>query len=137
MFFQNTTIDTILLLSIIAIIGLWMYHNNSLPNSLTIYTNNTNNTNNTMNHKPGIIVNDIAFPQEHNKARLLANQRGIVTGFHEKFKRILPELGWRSFYLRNFNGLNSLSQDNKSKTPVDNYMKCLGNTDNVYKYTDY
>jgi hypothetical protein len=136
MFFQNTTIDTILIVSIIAIIGLWMYQNNP---TLKTHAKNSFDTidNNTSAKVPGVIVNDVEFPSEHNKARLLANQRGISIGFHEQFKRLLPELGWRSFYLRNFNGLNSLESENKPKTVADNYMSCLTNTDNVYKYVNY
>ena len=136
MFFQNTVIDTILIISIIAIIGLWMYQNNP-----TIKTNSKNSFNTVDNNNssklPGVIVNDIEFPSEHNKARLLANQRGVAVGFHEQFKRLLPELGWRSFYLRNFNGLNNIEQENKPKSIADNYLSCLSNTDNVYKYVNY
>jgi hypothetical protein len=137
MLFQNTAIDTILIISIIAIIALWMYQNN--PTLKTIAKNSFNTTldNNTSINLPGVIVNDVEFPAEHNKARLLANQRGVAVGFHEQFKRTLPELGWRSFYLRNFNGLNNLESENKPKTVADNYMSCLSNTDNVYKYVDY
>lgn len=136
MFFQNTAIDTILIVSIIAIISLWMYQNNHTLK--TIAKNSFNTVKNNANPElPGVIVNDVEFPAEHNKARLLANQRGVAVGFHEQFKRMLPELGWRSFYLRNFNGLNTLESDNKSKTVADNYMSCLSNTDNVYKYVDY
>ncbi len=144
MFFQNTAIDTILIISIIAVIGLWMYQNN--PTIKTIAknsfntvddNNNSNNSNNSSAKLPGVIVNDVEFPAEHNKARLLANQRGVAVGFHEQFKRLLPELGWRSFYLRNFNGLNSLESENKPKSIADNYLSCLSNTDNVYKYVNY
>ena len=145
MFFQNTVIDTILIISIIAIIGLWMYQNNSIikTNSKNLFNtvDNSNNSNNNSNSNsaklPGVIVNDVEFPSEHNKARLLANQRGVAVGFHEQFKRLLPELGWRSFYLRNFNGLNALEQENKPKSIADNYLSCLSNTDNVYKYVNY
>ena len=136
MLFQNTAIDTILIISIIAIIGLWMYQNT--PALKTIAKNSFNTVdNNTSTNLPGVIVNDVEFPAEHNKARLLANQRGVAVGFHEQFKRTLPELGWRSFYLRNFNGLNNLEKENKGNTIANNYMSCLSNTDNVYKYVDY
>lgn len=140
MFFQNTAIDTILIISIIAMIGLWIYQNNPTLKTIAKNSFNTidnNNDNNTNSKLPGVIVNDVEFPAEHNKARLLANQRGVAVGFHEQFKRMLPELGWRTFYLRNFNGLNNLESDNKTKTVADNYMSCLSNTDNVYKYVAY
>ncbi len=137
MFFQNTAIDTILIISIIAIIGLWMYQNTQIIKSLSKNSFDSQISNIPDNAASGIIVNDVEFPAEHNKSRLLTNQRGISIGFHEQFKRMLPELGWRSFYLRNFNGLNNLEKENKGKTLADNYMSCLSNTDNVYKYVDY
>jgi hypothetical protein len=144
MFFRNNFIDIILFVAIAGIIGLWFYQNNTSTN-----TQNTNEKNDFLNSNEevfsktqipgGVIVNDIEFPQEHNKARLLANQRGVNVGFHEQFKKWLPELGWRSFYLRNFNGLNDLEDDGatKEKTAVSNYLSCLTNTDNVYKYVNY
>ena len=137
---DNNTLDTILLLALISIIGLWIYQNNA-----SLQTNIKNDASNSFNslsdspklNSPGIIVNDIEFPHEHNKTRLLTNQRGVAIGFHEQFKKILPELGWRSFYLRNFNGLNSMIPERKNKTVADNYISCLSNTDNIYKYVNY
>ena len=142
MFFNNNVIDTILVLAIVGIIGLWIYQNNNSIKSTLLHNQNEKNSfdslSNTLKlNTPGVIVNDIEFPHEHNKTRLLTNQRGVAVGFHEQFKRLLPELGWRSFYLRNFNGLNALEQDTKSKTVADNYLSCLSNTDNVYKYVNY
>lgn len=142
MFFNNNVIDTILVLAIVGIIGLWIYQNNNSIKSTLLRNQNEKNSfdslsNTSEPNKPGVIVNDIEFPHEHNKTRLLTNQRGVAVGFHEQFKRLLPELGWRSFYLRNFDGLNALEQDTKSKTVADNYLSCLSNTDNVYKYVNY
>jgi hypothetical protein len=143
MFFDNNVIDTILVLAIVAIIGLWFYqNNNSIKSILNTHNQNALNSFNSLSNTPeintpGVIVNDIEFPHEHNKTRLLTNQRGVSVGFHEQFKRLLPELGWRSFYLRNFNGLNSMEPDTKPKTVADNYLSCLSNTDNVYKYVNY
>jgi len=143
MFFNNNVIDTVLVLAIVAIIGLWIYqNNNSLKPILNTHNLSAKNTFDTLSNTheintPGIIVNDIEFPHEHNKTRLLTNQRGVLVGFHEQFKRTLPELGWRSFYLRNFNGLNNMEQNIKSKTVADNYLSCLSNTDNIYKYVNY
>ena len=142
MFFNNNVIDTILVLAIVGIIGLWIYQNNNSIKSTLLHNQNEKNSFDSLSNTselntPGVIVNDIEFPHEHNKTRLLTNQRGVAVGFHEQFKRLLPELGWRSFYLRNFNGLNALKQDTKSKTVADNYLSCLSNTDNVYKYVNY
>lgn len=143
MFFDNNVIDTILVFAIFGIIGLYIYQNNySIKSILNTHNQNKKNSFNSLSNMPeintpGVIVNDIEFPHEHNKSRLLTNQRGVLVGFHEQFKRTLPELGWRSFYLRNFNGLNSMESDNKSKTVANNYLSCLSNTDNVYKYVNY
>lgn len=140
MFFNNTVIDTILVLAIISIIGLWIYQNNTTLQS-NINKSDNNSFNNLFNTQklstPGVIINDIEFPNEHNKTRLLTNQRGVSVGFHEQFKKTLPELGWRSFYLRNFNGLNNMEDKSNTKTVVDNYISCLSNTDNIYKYVNY
>lgn len=141
MLFQNNIIDTILVLAIISTIGLWVYQNNTTltSNIKNVENNIFNNLSNSpaLSKSDGIIVNDIELPHENNKTRLLTNQRGVVVGFHEQFKRTLPELGWRAFYLRNFNGLNNMEHDTKSKTVADNYMACLSNTDNIYKYVNY
>lgn len=140
MFSNNNVSDTVLVLAILSIIGLWIYQTNTtntlqthLKNAITNSFDSLSNSSNS----PGVIVNDIEFPHEHNKTRLLTNQRGVSVGFHEQFKRTLPELGWRSFYLRNFNGLNNMEPDTKSKTVADNYLSCLSNTDNIYKYVNY
>jgi hypothetical protein len=143
MLFQSNFIDIVLIIAIITIICIWFYQNESRSRirdpGQNVFTNvNDSGTDNDVSAvKPGIITNDIEFPQQHNKTRLLTNQRGVNIGFHEEFKKWLPELGWRSFYLRNFNGLNELEKDNKGKTVVNNYLSCLTNTDNVYKYVDY
>jgi hypothetical protein len=142
MFFNNNVIDTILVLAILSIIGLWIYQNNNSIKSTLLHNKNEKKSFDSLSNTselntPGVIVNDVEFPAEHNKARLLANQRGVAVGFHEQFKRMLPELGWRSFYLRNFNGLNNIEQENNPKSIADNYLSCLSNTDNVYKYVNY
>jgi hypothetical protein len=145
MFFHNNFIDIILFVAVAGIICLWFYQNNI--SAITTHTNTKQNSFLSADKEVltksampgGVIVNDIEFPQEHNKTRLLTNQRGVNVGFHEQFKKWLPELGWRSFYLRNFNGLNDLEDGgaNKEKTAVNNYLSCLTNTDNVYKYVNY
>lgn len=147
MFEHNNFVDIFLVLALLGLFGLWFYQNNNkymsynmLKNTFSQQNNNNitdNINNNTLSTNEGLITNDIEFPQEHNRTRLLTNQRGITVGFHERFKRWLPELGWRSFYLRNFNGLNNLENDNKSRTSIDNYLSCLTNIDNVYKYVNY
>ena len=71
MFFDNNVIDTILILAIISIIGLWIYQNNtSLPSNIkNAVTNSFNSLSNSpaLSKSDGIIVNDIEFPHEHNK----------------------------------------------------------------------
>ncbi len=82
-----------------------------------------------------------------NQCRLAGNM-GPVQGFHQSFKPKLPELGWRNFYLRFFNGIgrvNQLQADNLrtvsgtgfNNIVTRNYLEKLPSTDNIYKYTDY
>jgi hypothetical protein len=82
-----------------------------------------------------------------NQCRLAGNM-GPVQGFHQSFKQQLPELGWRNFYLRFFNGIGRVNQlqANNLRTVsgtgfnnivTRNYLEKLPSTDNIYKYTDY
>lgn len=135
---QNRFLEIVLLIAIIAIIGLWYKHSES--STIASIINHYNNKALASSTANGLIVNNIELPPENNKTRLLNNQRGINIGFHQAFKKSIPnELGWRSFYMRNFSGLENINQNayNNTNREGSNYLECLGNTDNVYKYVDY
>ena len=139
---KHSFLEITLGLSLVFIIWLWFHHYMS-----RIYPNpgkNGKNHNNSGTYtvtgaKSGLIVNDIELPVENNKLRL-SGPRSINVGFHQRFKHSIPnEIGWRSFYIRNFSGLSGVSslQQSEPGSIASNYLSCLGNTDNVYKYVNY
>ena len=139
MFESNNFLEITLFIALVFIIALCIYHNTQNPGFISSSIQNAFNTTGPTQLATGLISNDIELPHNNNKIRLLTNQRGIKIGFHEQFKKVLPELGWRSFYLNNFSGLNNILNADKMTNNMlgANYLSCLDNTNNVYKYVDY
>lgn len=139
MFESNNFLEITLFIALIIIIALCIYHNTQKPGFIPSQLLNSFNNATSLHPATGLISNDIELPHNNNKIRLLTNQRGIKIGFHEQFRKVLPELGWRSFYLNNFSGLNNIVKGDKMTNNMlgTNYLSCLDNTNNVYKYVDY
>lgn len=127
---------------------------NTSSNKNNAFSSNLNNNNNNeMNSLPN------EMHHKNNKLRILANDKGPVVGFHQGFKKHVPELGWRDFYLRLNSGINSVRPLNPptnndgrtlSNTTSDanvdlpftniitkNYLDQLESTDNIYSMVDY
>ena len=45
----------------------------------------------------------------------------------------IPQMGWRNFYLENFNKYQVPNQDPFSGTPIRNFLNNLENVDNIYR----
>ena len=64
---------------------------------------------------------------------------GPVKNFHQSFLncgKVLPELGWRNFYLKSNSSLDLLdnsADDNFKGTNVNNFLNNLENTRNIYR----
>ena len=64
---------------------------------------------------------------------------GPVKNFHQRFLncgKVLPELGWRNFYLKSNSSLDLLDNDadnNFKGTSVGNFLNNLENTRNIYR----
>ena len=86
---------------------------------------------------------NLNYIRKENKHRLKNNNFGAKGEFHEKFKKSLPELGWRRFFNKNYGGINNvceLSEDcnqNFKGVITKNYLKNMKNTDNIYKNVSY
>ena len=87
--------------------------------------------------------NKLNYIKEENKQRLENSNFGAKGEFHEKFKKSLPELGWRRFFNKNYGGINNvceLSEDCNSNFKgviTKNYLKNMKNIDNIYKNVSY
>jgi hypothetical protein len=138
---KNRFLEITLGLALVFIIWLWFHHymSSKYPGPGQKDKNNKFIMLPATGSKSGLIVNDIELPAENNKLRL-SGPRSINVGFHQRFKHSIPnEIGWRSFYIRNFSGLSGVSslQQSNPGSIASNYLSCLGNTDNVYKYVNY
>jgi hypothetical protein len=69
---------------------------------------------------------------------------GPIINFHESFNKYnsnlkagpptgIPEMGWRNFYLSNFNTNKVKNDDSFSGTVVRNYLDNLENVKNIYR----
>jgi hypothetical protein len=64
---------------------------------------------------------------------------GPVKNFHQSFLncgKVLPELGWRNYYLKSNSSLNLLdnsADDNFKGTSIGNFLNNLENTRNIYR----
>ena len=69
---------------------------------------------------------------------------GPVHNFHQSFNKYnpalqlgtptgIPEMGWRNFYLTNFNNDMVANQDSFAGTIVRNYLDNLDNVKNIYR----
>ena len=69
---------------------------------------------------------------------------GPVINFHQTFNKYnpaiqyqyktgIPEMGWRNYYLKNFNENQVPPQDPFAGTPIRNFLDNLENVDNIYR----
>ena len=61
---------------------------------------------------------------------------GPVMNFHQHFKPCLPELGWRNYYLNNYNDYQVPTNTNFDSCIIRNYLNNLENVDNIYRKCD-
>jgi competence protein ComGC len=84
----------------------------------------------------------------HNKYRLQENKKGPIIHFHQVFKKYMPELGWRNFYLKLNGGIDGIKTLNpKTETeyndlPFNNiitkkYLDNLESNKNIYSNVNY
>lgn len=89
------------------------------------------NFENLLNNKTSIVYNNFG-----NNNRLNENKMGPVHNFHERFLR-QPEEGWNSMW-RHFNQKPlEFTQSNDNNNVGNNYLKNMGNVNNIYKYVEY
>ena len=58
---------------------------------------------------------------------------GPVINFHQSFKPVLPELGWRNLYLSRYNNSEVPNDTNFDGTIIRNFLNNLDNVDNIYR----
>lgn len=58
---------------------------------------------------------------------------GPIYNFHQRFKCYMPELGWREYYLNNFNTNQVDYTDSFAGTIVRNFLDNMDSVDNLYK----
>lgn len=68
------------------------------------------------------------------------HRTGPIHNFHQSFaftinkpNPIIPQMGWRNYYLANFNKYQVPEQDPFAGTPIRNFLNNLENVDNLYK----
>ena len=111
---------------------------NSSQNKLNSNKLNSNNKENNLNNN---LVNNSV--KTENKDRLKNNNIGAKGPFHEKFKKNIPELGWRKFYLKNYGGVDNVCEldkdcsNNFKGVITKHFLNNMKNVDNVYKNVDY
>lgn len=58
---------------------------------------------------------------------------GPAINFHQSFKPFLPEMGWRSIFLKNYSDYQVPPDTNFNGTVIRNYLDNLENVDNIYR----
>ena len=100
------------------------------------YSNPSYNDNKNKNIKKCSKLNNKHFNHFKNKKQDLVEftngktHLGPVQNFHQCFNKNF-NLGWRKFYLNNFNENNLNEQDNGLE-PLNNYLNSMGNVQNLY-----
>ena len=61
---------------------------------------------------------------------------GPVINFHQSFKKSLPELGWRNYYLNTYNAYHVPPDTNFDGCGIRNFLNNLENVDNIYRKCD-
>lgn len=61
---------------------------------------------------------------------------GPVMNFHQRFKCNLPELGWRNYYLNNYNDYQVPRDNSFDGYASMNFLNNLENVDNIYRKCD-
>jgi hypothetical protein len=89
------------------------------------------NFENLLDNKTSIVYNNFG-----NNNRLNKNKMGPIHNFHERFLR-QPEEGWNKMW-RHFNQkpINFI-HSNDNNDVGNNYLKNMGNVNNIYKYVEY
>jgi len=72
-------------------------------------------------HRVGPVIN---FHQSFNKYN---------PAIQHRYKTGIPEMGWRNYYLKNFNENQVPPQDPFAGTPIRNFLNNLDNVDNIYR----
>jgi hypothetical protein len=72
-------------------------------------------------HRVGPVIN---FHQSFNKYN---------PAIQHRYKTGIPEMGWRNYYLKNFNENQVPQQDPFAGTPIRNFLNNLDNVDNIYR----
>lgn len=143
---DTSALQIILVLFILNLVVLYFYQSGWI--TLPEKKNNTNTTNASQN-KEGekgekfTVGNQIMMPDNQNEKRLKTDARGVKKGFHQHFRPNMPELGWRDYYIKHNNTLDSVCQLNKGCNPnfkniiTRSYLDKLENVNNVYQNVNY
>jgi hypothetical protein len=138
---MTTFLNCALIFSLLFILILYL---NQRPNKLT--------SNNTLTNKE-LAIQQQAQKARHNALKLGIGNQGVqshcgmpvhrtgpIHNFHQSFaftinkpNPIIPQMGWRNYYLANFNKYQVTEQDPFAGTPIRNFLNNLENVDNLYK----
>ena len=163
---KNTFLNYLLVLLLLNLVVLYVYQNldyycnyfdikggicknknnfHNLNNNLNFNENklNSNNGENNLNNNLDNNLIKKNTVKTENKDRLKNNNIGAKGPFHEKFKKKIPELGWRKFYLKNYGGIDNVCELDKDCSKnfkgviTKNFLNNMKNVDNIYKNVDY
>jgi hypothetical protein len=132
---DTTFLSCLLLFVLFSILVLYLYQT-SIKTSKSIKNNKSNS--------------DAFFPiifdtcNTKRTSGMPVHRVGPVYNFHQTFNKYnpvllpnnptgIPEMGWRNFYLANFNNNQVPEDDPFSKTPIRNFLDNLENVDNIYR----
>jgi hypothetical protein len=117
----------------------------------TFYMDPSNNTNNTKNNnsrksEPFMpIIWDTCKNSRMNGIKNEGLSKGVfysgqpvhrvgpVINFHQSFKPVLHELGWRNYYLNKYNDYEVPKDSNFDGTIIRNFLDNMESVDNIYR----
>lgn len=154
---ETTFISGLLCISLLAILGLYLYQ--STP---SLHSSNKANKTNKNGKAKGEAFLPIIFDtcSQMRKQGMPVHRVGPVHNFHQKFNKYsplltcsrsaasipeedttctsayptgIPELGWRNLYLSNYSQNQVPLEDSFAGTSIRNFLNNMENVDNIYR----